>query len=103
MRDPDKVSSKIVFINQEGPRVGNGIKIYRDRLNMTPLQLANRVEIDVSYLTDLENGYALEVNRTVLERIIGLVGVNKRYNRLTDDRLLDLFMFATCAAPPKLL
>jgi transcriptional regulator with XRE-family HTH domain len=69
---------------------------------MTLQDLAANVGIDPSDLDDLENGYALEVDRKVLENIAQLAGVYRRGSSLTDDRLLDIFMCATVDSPPRL-
>ena len=91
------------FTNMEARRVGKGIKTLRKRVPMSVQQLADAVGISSGFLDRLEEGYIPEVERWILESISQTVGVRKRGNGLTDERLLDIFLCSASVEPPKLL
>lgn len=91
----------IKFTNTKQIRVGKGIKALRQRANLLPKQLADKVGINESYLYCLEEGYEPEVDRTTLEDIAQVVGVCKR-GALTDEQLINLFLYANKCEPPRL-
>jgi len=92
----------IKFTNTKAVRVGKGIRALRNRINMSLERLAEVVGISRHYLNRLEEGYEPEVERWILESIAQTVRVCKRGNKLTDDKLVDIFLCAASEAPPKL-
>ena len=100
-----KVSKKkvIKFTNTKAVRVGKGIKMLRNRFGLSLKQLADEVEIDEVYLNRLEEGCEPEVERQVLKDIAQTVRVCKRGNGLSDEQLVNLFLYATKDDPPKLI
>ncbi len=92
----------IKFINMEAPRVGRGIRVLRGRANMSLAQLAEAVGIEERYLNYLEEGHEPEVERWILESIAQNVRVSKRGNGLTNEQLVNIFLYASSEVPPKL-
>jgi len=84
-------------------RVGKGITTLRNRSNMSLQKLSDLVGIDMEYLIRLEEGCEPKVERCILEKIAQAVGVHKRGSSLTNDKLLDIFLYAGTSGPPKLL
>lgn len=92
----------IKFTNTKQVRVGKGIKALRNQINMSLEQLAEEVGISMHDLDRLEEGYEPEVERWILESIARTVRVCKRGNKLTDEKLVDIFLYAGSEVPPKL-
>jgi len=95
--------SVIKFTNTKAVRVGKGIKALRTRRNMTLQQVAEAVGVSPNYLDRLEEGYEPEVARWILEGISEAVGVYERGgSNLTDEKLVDIFLYAAPEIPPEL-
>lgn len=92
----------IKFTNTKAVRVGKGIKALRHRYNLSRKQLADKVGIADSYLCRLEEGCEPEVYRETLEDIAEAVGVCKR-GMLTNEQLINLFLYANKCEPPRLI
>ena len=84
----------IKFTNMKAVRVGKGIKEFRQRCNLLPKQLAEKVGITESYLCRLEEGYAPEVESATLENIAQALRVCER-GTLTYEQLINLFLDVT--------
>lgn len=93
----------IKFTNTKMGRAGKGIETLRERANLSRKQLADEVGISENYLTLLEEGHELEVQREVFENIAQTVGVCKRGNALSDEQLINLFLYANKCDPPRLI
>lgn len=101
-----RISKKKVvkFTNTKATRVGKNINMFREqRLGMSLKEFAKEVGIPENYLIRLEEGCELEVEREVLENIAQAVGVCKRGNGLSDEQLVNLFLYATKDDPPRLI
>ena len=101
-----KVSRKrvIKFRNMQARMVGKRIRIFRvDRLGMSLQQYADKIGIEPTKLDRLEEGYELKVERDILLRILRTVGVCMRYNGLSDEQLINIFLYATKEDPPRLI
>ena len=98
-----KDSNRIVFKNMQQFRVGRGIRIFRcGRIHMTQQQLADKLDLELCDFDKLEQGYEPEVDRSILLSIAQLAGVCQRGTGLSDEMLLDLFLYATEDAPPEI-
>jgi len=93
----------IKFTNTKALRVGKGIKTLRERVNLSLKQLADEVGITQSYLNLLEEGHELEIEGEILKNIAQALGVCKRGPMLTDEQLVNLFLYANKCDPPTLL
>ncbi len=56
-------------------KVGQRIKDLRHRLTLSQEALANKADVDRTYMTDVENGRR-NISVEILEKIIGALGVS---------------------------
>ena len=92
----------IKFTNTKAIRVGKGIKLLRERFNLSPKQLAEKTRVTENYLNLVEEGHEPEIERGILETIAQAVGFGKRGNAFTDEQLVNLFLYASTCEPPRL-
>ncbi len=92
----------IKFTNTKAARVGIGIKVLRQQSHLSLKQLADKAKITENYLNLLEEGHEPKIDPEVLRNIAEAVGVCKRGNVLTDEKLVDIFLYAASQVPPKL-
>jgi len=81
----------IKFTNMKATRVGKGISMRRERVNMSLPQLSEKSKISESKLYRLEEGYEPQVESKDLERIATALGRRGR-GKLTIDDLVNFFM-----------
>jgi len=85
----------------EARRVGSGIRELRLHRGSSLEQFACMINITSVYLDRLEEGYEPEVERVVLERILGVGGVRCRY--YTNEDLINIFLCISPRNPPESL
>lgn len=57
--------------------IGSNIKYYREKANLTQIQLAEKVQISISYLSKLEaSGCNKSISISVLNHIANMLNVN---------------------------
>jgi transcriptional regulator with XRE-family HTH domain len=93
---------RIRFTNSKATRVGKGIKALRERAGLSRKELAKKIGVGEQYIGLLEEGHEPEIERQTLEDIAEAVGVCRR-GTLTDEQLINLFLYANKCEPPKLL
>ncbi len=97
------MSAMIEFHNMQACRVGNGIRLLRERMSLSSEELAKKLGIRPTYLERIEEGYEPAIQRHVLEDISQIAGISRRGKRLSDDLLLNMFLYATVDSPPSLV
>lgn len=87
----------IKLTNMKSVRVGRGITALRQRVNLSRKQLADKVKIEESFLTRLEEGYVSEFDVSILEKLANvLVGMR---GKPTPEDLVNLFLYVPKEEP----
>jgi DNA-binding Xre family transcriptional regulator len=83
---------RIRFKNMKAVRVGKGIAVRRERVNLSLLQLSEKSGVSESKLRRLEEGCEPEVESEDLERITTALGMRSRGKPSIED-LVNFFLF----------
>ena len=92
----------IKLTNMKPVRFGKGLTDRRQRANLSQKQLAEKVEIDVTYLARLEEGYVSEIESTTLEKLARALSLSMRGKPSYDD-LVNLFLYVPIDERPFLI
>ncbi len=81
---------KIKLTNMKSTRVGRGIAKYRVRNQLTQKQLAEKLQIDESFLVRIEEGYEPEIDYGIFRNLAGIL-VGTRGKPSPED-LINIFL-----------
>jgi len=93
----------IRLTNMKKVRLGRGIAEFRQRVNLSQRQLAEKVGVTEPYLSRLEEGCVDEFESATLEKIALALGVCKRGTLTSYEQLVDLFLDVSKDERPMLI